>query len=257
MLGVHAQRHLVYRRHVDRLHNGVGCNVTEQSHLAAHLVRKGMLRAQNQYVGLQTRRLQLLDRVLRRLGLQLARGGHIGYKRKVYEYRVAVSELVAKLTDRLDEGQRLDIAHRTAYLGDDDVILLRCAEQLDAALDLVRDVGDHLHRLAQKLAATLLLDDTLIDLARSDIVVMGGGYRREALVVSQIEVGLGSILGNVALAVLIGVERSGVNVDIRVEFLDRDRITAGLKQPRHRRRDDTLSQRRCDTSRDEDVLWLV
>ena len=54
----------------------------------------------------------------------------------------------------------------------------------------------------------------------------------------QIEVGLGTVFRYVALAVLVGVQRPGIDVDVRVELLDRYRISAGLQQPRDRRGDD-------------------
>ena len=57
-------------------------------------------------------------------GLQLARSGHSRESRvKCTNCRIAVSELVAQLTHRLDERQRLDVAHRTADFGDYDVVL--------------------------------------------------------------------------------------------------------------------------------------
>jgi len=113
-------------------------------------------------------------------------------------------------------GQRLDVAHRTADLGDDHVVFLGLRQQLNAAFDLVGDVGNDLHGLAQVLALALLLDDALVDTARRDVVGLRRGLVREALVVPQVEVRLGAVLGDVALAVLVGVERSGVYVDVGV-----------------------------------------
>ena len=69
--------------------------------------------------------------------------------------RIAGSKLVTQLTHRFDEGQRLDVAHRTADLGDDYVVLLALRQQLNAALDFVRDMRNDLHGLAQVLALAL------------------------------------------------------------------------------------------------------
>ena len=55
VLFVHLQRHFVDRRHVDRLHHGVGVDIAEQRHLAAQVGRQRMLRAQHEDVGLQPR----------------------------------------------------------------------------------------------------------------------------------------------------------------------------------------------------------
>ena len=235
MLIVHTQRHLVDRRHVDRFHHGVGVDVAEERHLAAKPLRQRPFGAEHQDVGLQTVFHQCLDRMLRRLSLQLARSGHVGDQRQVHERRIAVAERIAQLAHRLDEGQRLDIAHRAAQFGDD-------------------DVGDDLHGLAQAIAAALLFDDAFIDFARGDVVGLRGGDRRKALVVPQIEVGLRTVFGDVALAVLVGVERPGIDVDVRVELLNGHRIAARLQQAGDRCRDDAFAQRRSHAAGNKDVL---
>ena len=192
--------------------------------------------------------------MLRRLSLQLARSGHVGDQRQVHERRIAVAERIAQLAHRLDEGQRLDIAHRAAQFGDDDVVDLLLRQQLNAPLDLVGDMGDDLHGLAQVIAAALLFDDAFIDFARGDVVGLRGGDRRKALVVPQIEVGLRTVFGDVALAVLVGVERPGIDVDVRVELLNGHRIAARLQQAGDRCRDDAFAQRRSHAAGNKDVL---
>ena len=145
--------HALYRAGgVDRLHHGVGVDVAEQRHLAAQVHRKRMLGAQHEDVGLQTVFEQRLHRVLGGFGLQLARSRHVGDQRQVHQRRILIAQRVAQLAHRLDERQRLDVAHRTADLGDDNVVNLLLRQQLDAALDLVGDMGNDLHGLAQILA---------------------------------------------------------------------------------------------------------
>jgi len=46
--------------------------------------------------------------------------------------------------------------------------------------------------------------------------------RLEALVVAQVEVGLGAVLGNEHLPVLEGAHRAGIDVDVRVELEESD-----------------------------------
>ena len=50
-----------------------------------------------------------------------------GIEREVDEDRVLAPDVVAELTDRLEERQRLDVADRAADLDDDDVVLGRDA----------------------------------------------------------------------------------------------------------------------------------
>jgi hypothetical protein len=54
--------------------------------------------------------------------------------------------------------------------------------------------------------------------------------RREPLVVPEVEVGLGAVVEHEHLAVLERVHRAGVDVDVRVELLDRDLQSAGLER---------------------------
>ena len=75
------------------------------------------------------------------------------------EEAVVPADLVPHLAGGLEEGQRLDVADGAADLGDDDVDPARAlAAGHDPRLDLVGDVRDDLHRVAQVLAAPLLGD---------------------------------------------------------------------------------------------------
>ena len=52
----------------------------------------------------------------------------------------------------------------------------------------------------------------------------------EALVVAEVEVGLGAVIGDKDLAVLGGAHGAGVDVEIRVQLAQPDGVAAGLKQ---------------------------
>ena len=79
---------------------------------------------------------QLLHRVLRGLGLQLAGGGNPGHVGEVDEGRVVRPHAQAHLAHGFQEGQGLDVAHRAADLDDGDIHALGAA--LHVVLDLVR-----------------------------------------------------------------------------------------------------------------------
>ena len=76
----------------------------------------------------------------------------------------------------------------------------------------------------------------------------------EALVVAEVEVGLGAVIGDEDLAVLVGRHRAGVDVDVRVELEDADRDAAGLEDAADAGRRDALAEGAGDAARDEDVL---
>ena len=128
------------------------------------------------------------------------------------------------------------------------------ATRADARLDLVRDVRDHLHGRAEVLALALLAQHAIPD--RACGVVRGARevLVDEALVVADVEVGLGAVLGDEDLAVLERAHRARVDVQVRVELLHLHLQAARLEQPAERCRRDALAERRDDAAGDEDVL---
>ena len=103
--------------------------------------------------------------------------------------------------------------------------------------------GDDLHGTAVVAAFALALEDVEKDLPGGDGGIAGKVLIDEALVVAEVEVGLGAILGDEDFAVLIGVHGAGVDVEIGVEFLDGHRIAARLQKPAQRGGGDALPQR--------------
>ena len=116
------------------------------------------------------------------------------------------------------------------------------ADLADSALDLVGDVRDHLDRLAEVVAAAFGGEHRLVDRT-------GGGVRRprqvlvdEALVVTEVEVGLASVVGDEHLTVLVRVHRARIDVDVRVELLHHDPQSTQFEQPAERARGETLAE---------------
>ena len=162
-----------------------------------------MVRAQDDDVGLDADAAQLLDRVLGRLGLELAGGGQRRQQRHVDVQHVRPADVLAHLADRLEERQALDVADGAADLDDHDVRVAVAGDAADPLLDLVGDVRDDLDRAAEVVAAALLGDDRLVDPAGRDVAELGQVLVDEALVVAEVEVGLGAVVGDEDLAVLV------------------------------------------------------
>ncbi len=139
------------------------------------------------------------------------------------EEDVVATDVVAHLTGGLEERLRLDVTDGATDLRDDDVgpvsLEVRSAHGEDPALDLVRDVRDDLDGVAEVFAAPLLGDDRRIHLAGGHIRLTGQVAVEEALVVTDVEVGLGAVLGDEHLTVLEGVHRARIDVEIRIQFL--------------------------------------
>ena len=88
------------------------------------------------------------------------------------EEAVVAADVVAHLARCLEERQRLDIADGAADLGDHDVhriAVITAPHCPDPVLDLVGDVRDHLHGVAEVVAAALLGDHAAVDLPGGDV----------------------------------------------------------------------------------------
>ena len=86
----------------------------------------------------------------------------------------------------------------------------------------------HLNRLAQIVAMTLTIYHSFVYASRCDRIIARGMDTSKSFIMPQVKVGLKTVLCHVALAVLVGVQRSWVDVDIRVELLDSDFIATCL-----------------------------
>ena len=246
------ERHLVDAAHVLRGDHRFFVDVAEERDLALDVGRQEAIGAAQQDVGLDADRSQVAHAVLRRLGLELAGGADVRHQRQVDVERVLAADVLAELADRLEERQALDVADGAADLDDHDVDAVR--DRADAVLDRVGDVRNHLHGRAEVVAAALALDDRQEDLAGGPVVVAAGDRVGEPLVVAEVEVGLGAIVGDVDLAVLVRAHRPRVDVDVGVELLQRDPVAVALEQTADGGGREAFAERRDDAAGDEDVL---
>ena len=248
------QRDLVDRARRLGRDDRLDVDVAEQRDLLADLVGHRVVRAQDDDVGLDADAAQLLDRVLGRLGLELAGGHQLGQQGHVDVQDVGPPDVLAHLADGLEEGQALDVADGPADLDDDDVRLAVPGDPADALLDLVGDVRDDLDRAAEVVAAALLGDDRLVDAPGRDVAELAQVGVDEALVVAQVQVGLGAVVGDEHLAVLVRAHRPGVDVDVRIELEDADSQPAGLEDPPDAGGGDAFAEGARDAAGHEDIL---
>ena len=202
-----------------------------------------MVAAQHDDVGLDAEAPQLLDGVLRGLGLHLVGRRDIGHERDVDVADVLGAGILLVLTDGLDERLALDVADRAAELGDDHVGVRLFLNAAELGLDGIRHVRDDLHRAAEEVAMAFARDEVLVDGARGEVGVAREVLVDEALIVAEVEVALVAVLGDEHLAVLERAHGTRVHVEIRVGLLHGHPIAARLEQAAERRRGDALAQR--------------
>ena len=167
---------------------------------------------------------------------------------------VGPPDVLAHLADGLEERQRFDVADGPADLDDDDVRIAVAGHATDALLDLVGDVRDDLDGAAEVVAAALLGDDRLVDAPGRDVAELAQVLVDEALVVAEVEVRLGAVVGDEDLAVLVGRHRARIHVDVRIELEDGDRQAAGLEEPTDAGGGDAFAERGGHASGHKDIL---
>jgi len=167
---------------------------------------------------------------------------------------VGARELVAQLADRLEVGEALDIAHRPPHLDHHHVGPRRIHGATDAALDLVGDVGDDLHRVAEVVAVPLPGDHVPVHLPRGEVVRRAEILAEEPLVVADVEVRLQPVPRHEHLAMLVGVHRPRIHVQVRIHLLQGDLHPPCLEEAPQRGREDPLPEAGYHTAGDEHVL---
>ena len=258
LLAVQNLRDVIDRRRVGGGDDAVDVDVAHQRDLVLQRLGHVAVAAQDQRVRSDTDAAQRVHRVLGGFGLQLSRRRQVRDQRHVQEEDVLPADVVTNLARRLEEGLRLDIADRPADLGDDHVrppaVGVRLGHRQDATLDLVGDVRDDLDRVPEVLAAALLGDDRRIHLSGSDIRRPGQIAVQEALVVADVEVGFGAVLGDEHLAVLERVHGARIDVEVGIELLHRHLQPAGGQQLSEAARGQSLTERRDNPAADEEML---
>ena len=191
-------------------------DVREQRDFRALVFRDGAVGAAQQRVWQDADFAQLLHRVLGRLGLQFTGRGDVRHQGQVDEGRVLAAGAQAQLTRRFQEWQRFDIADGAADFAQGHVVAFGATA--DVILDFIGDMRNHLHGLAQIFAPAFLADHRFIDLASGEVIHLFHAGGDEALVVTEVEVGFGPVVGDEYFTVLHRAHRARIDVDIRVEL---------------------------------------
>ena len=220
------QRHLIDVVHIHAKDHRGRADVAEQSDLSALFLWKRLLGAAQQDVRLDTDRLQFLHRMLRRLCLQFAGRGDVRDQRDMQETGLLAAKFVAKLANGLEEGQRFDVTHRAADLAKNEILVIMI--RLDKGLDGVGDMRNHLYGGAEIIAAALARQHVGIDPARGHIVRTSRMHAGETLVMPEVEIGLGPVIGDKHLAMLGRRHRAGIDIQIGIEFAEANLVPTCL-----------------------------
>ena len=206
-------------------------DVAKHGDFAAIVFVEVVLGAADDDVGLDSDFAQFGDGLLGGLGFDFASGFDEGKKGDVDEADVFAADFEGELAEGFEEEGALDVAHGATDFGDEDFdIGVGFGDVEEALLNLVGDVGNVLHGGAEVFAFALVADDGLEDLAGGKGVELGEFAGGEAFVVTEVEVGFGSVIEDVDFAMLIGRHGAGIDVEVGVELLNHDLVATAFEQ---------------------------
>ena len=188
------------------------------------------IRAGHDHVGRDPHGAQFAHGVLGGFGLQLGGCADMRQPGHMHTGRVLAAQVAAHLADGFDEGLAFDVADRSTHLDQHHLGAGRLGHALDAAFDLVGDMGNDLDRATQVIAVAFARDHLGVHLPGGHIAFAVEANINEAFIMPQVQVGLRAIIQNIHLAVLVGRHGTGIDIDIRVEFLDGDLQPALLQE---------------------------
>src|SRR5207248_667591 len=95
-----------------------------------------------------------------------------------------------ELPDRFQKRKTFDIAGGSADLSNDDVVFRFVRNFADPIFDFVGHMRNYLDGFSEIIAATFFQDDRFVNLSAGEIVVTRKNAIGEALVMSEVEIGL-------------------------------------------------------------------
>ena len=216
------QGHFIDRLGGQHGDDGPGLDITEQGDFFAQFVGHGIVGAAEDDIRLDADAQEFFDTVLSGFCFQFFCCPNIGEKGYVQVEHVSAAYVFAHLADSLQIWLALDITNGAANLHDHHVGIGAAGNSVHALFDFVRDVRDDLNGATKVLTTALFADDGGVDLARGHVVGLIGWLICEAFVVAQVEVGLRAVIGHKNFAMLVRRHRTGININIGVQFHDRD-----------------------------------
>ena len=113
---------------------------------------------------------------------------------------------------------------------------------LDAVLDFVGDVRDHLHGFSEVFAPAFVRQNSLVDLTACHVVGSGEHAIGEPFVVTKVKIGLRPVRQHVHFAMLKWIHGARIDVQIWIELLQDDLESAMLEQRAERGRGKPFAQ---------------
>jgi len=119
------------------------------------------------------------------------------------------------------KGQRLDVTYCAADFDNGHVNCVRCVisgAAFDEFLNLVGDVRNDLHGLAEVVATAFFFKYAFVDLTSGEVVGLLHARFNKTLVMAEVKVGFCAIVGDKNFAVLKRRHGAGIDVEVGIQF---------------------------------------
>jgi len=160
-------------------------------------------------------------------GFDFPCGCNVGNQRQVHEQCPGRPQLQFQLPDGLKKRLALNVTGGAPDLDHSNISPVGAFN--NTAFDFVGDVGNNLHRATQIIASPLLAQHRVVDPAGSKVIALAHGGSGKAFVVTQVQVRLGTVVGHEYLAMLERTHGSGIEVDVGIQFQQRDLQATGFQ----------------------------
>ena len=156
---------------------------------------------------------------------------------------ISVGHVFLDLADGFQERQGFDISHSTADFGDNDIRIVIFADTEDTVFNFIGDMGDNLYGGSQILTFSFFIDDRLVDFACRHVGGFGQIFVNETFIVSQIKIRFRAIISDKDFTMLVRTHGAGININIRVKFLNGNFVPSVFQKTAERSGGNTFSQR--------------
>ncbi len=143
---------------------------------------------------------------------------------------IVTTEIPFHLTDCFQKRQTLDISDSPSDFDQNDIRTAGFCKIEKPLLYFISDMGNHLHSTTQIRALTFFLKNRPIDFPCRCIIRLSDGNIQKSFVMTQIKIGLRTIVGNEYFTVLVRIHGSRIHIDVWIEFQDCYVDIAALKQ---------------------------
>ncbi len=126
------------------------------------------------------------------------------------EENIRLTYLSGKLPHGFCKGKTLNISNGSPNFSNQYINAF--SSRVYPVLDLVRDMGNHLHGFAEIISPSFLPDHRFINLSTGEVIETAQFTRGKSFIMSKIQIGFCTIIQNIDFAVLEGAHRPGIDI---------------------------------------------